>query len=74
MLIQRVHRQHIVGPERVDARASASCGVLGCAPGCDTTGGLHLESVAAMNRCFDYFNAVYPLPVWEEAYERAMHA
>jgi hypothetical protein len=32
------------------------------------------QSVAAMNRCFDYFNAVYPLPVWDEAYERVMRA
>jgi Iron-containing redox enzyme len=32
------------------------------------------ESVVAMNRCFDYFNAVYPLPVWDEAYERAIRA
>ncbi len=30
------------------------------------------ESRAAMLRCFDYFHAVYPLPVWDEAYERAM--
>ncbi|MGV7212205.1 iron-containing redox enzyme family protein [Bradyrhizobium sp. UFLA05-112] len=29
------------------------------------------ESSAAMFRCFDYFNAVYPLPVWDEAYRRA---
>ncbi|MET3614946.1 hypothetical protein ABID16_003289 [Rhizobium aquaticum] len=26
----------------------------------------------AMLRCFDYFHAVYPLPVWDEAYERAV--
>lgn len=25
-----------------------------------------------MLRCFDYFNAVYPLPVWDEAYKRAL--
>ncbi|WFU07442.1 iron-containing redox enzyme family protein (plasmid) [Rhizobium sp. CB3171] len=25
----------------------------------------------AMLRCFDYFHAVYPLPVWDEAFERA---
>jgi hypothetical protein len=30
------------------------------------------ESEAAMLRCFDYFRHVYPLPVWTEAYERAM--
>lgn len=30
------------------------------------------ESEAAMIRCFDYFRHVYPLPVWTEAYERAM--
>ncbi|MBW6397411.1 iron-containing redox enzyme family protein [Roseomonas sp. HJA6] len=29
------------------------------------------DSADAMFRCFDYFHAVYPLPVWEEAYERA---
>jgi hypothetical protein len=28
-------------------------------------------SQISMYRCFDYFNAVYPLPVWDEAYERA---
>ena len=28
-------------------------------------------SGAAMLRCFDYFHQVYPLPVWDEAYERA---
>lgn len=26
----------------------------------------------AMFRCFDYFHAVYPLPVWDEAFQRAM--
>lgn len=26
----------------------------------------------AMFRCFDYFHHVYPLPVWDEAYERAL--
>lgn len=30
------------------------------------------ESDAAMLRCFDYFHQVYPLPVWTEAYERAL--
>ncbi|MFM2082471.1 MAG: hypothetical protein RL380_1162 [Verrucomicrobiota bacterium] len=30
------------------------------------------ESEAAMIRCFDYFRQVYPLPVWTEAYNRAM--
>lgn len=29
-------------------------------------------SEVAMLRCFDYFRQVYPLPVWSEAYERAM--
>lgn len=29
------------------------------------------ESVPAMLRCFDYFRAVYPLPVWDEAFQRA---
>lgn len=29
------------------------------------------ESVAAIRRCFDYFYAVYPLPVWDEAFIRA---
>lgn len=28
-------------------------------------------STDAMFRCFDYFHAVYPLQVWDEAYERA---
>ena len=28
-------------------------------------------SAAAMLRCFDYFHAVYPLPVWDEAFQRA---
>jgi hypothetical protein len=32
----------------------------------------HPGSAAAMLRCFDYFNAVYPLPVWDEAYRRAI--
>lgn len=27
-----------------------------------------------MLRCFDYFHAVYPLPVWDEAFERATKA
>jgi hypothetical protein len=30
------------------------------------------ESVHAMRRCFDYFENVYPLPVWNEASERAL--
>lgn len=30
------------------------------------------ECEAAMIRCFDYFRQVYPLPVWAEAYERAL--
>lgn len=30
------------------------------------------ESEAAMLRCFDYFRHVYPLPVWTEAYHRAI--
>ncbi len=30
------------------------------------------DTVPAMLRCFDYFRAVYPLPVWDEAYERAL--
>ena len=29
------------------------------------------HSAPAMLRCFDYFHAVYPLPVWDEAYVRA---
>ncbi len=29
-------------------------------------------SGAAMLRCFDYFHQVYPLPVWDEAYQRAV--
>lgn len=29
------------------------------------------NSAEAMLRCFDYFHAVYPLPVWDEAYQRA---
>lgn len=32
------------------------------------------ESEAAMLRCFDYFRQVYPLPVWTEAYQRALAA
>lgn len=32
------------------------------------------ESAAAMLRCFDYFSQVYPLPVWEAAYQRALAA
>lgn len=31
----------------------------------------HPGSVAAMDRCFDYFQQVYPLPLWDEAYLRA---
>ena len=31
----------------------------------------HEDGAAAMLRCFDYFNAVYPAPVWAEALERA---
>jgi hypothetical protein len=27
-----------------------------------------------MLRCYDYFEYVYPLPVWDEAYERARSA
>lgn len=30
------------------------------------------ETAPAMIRCFDYFRQVYPLPVWTEAYERAI--
>jgi len=30
------------------------------------------ESANTMVRCFDYFRQVYPLPVWTEAYERAL--
>lgn len=29
------------------------------------------SSTEAMFRCFDYFHAVYPLPVWDEAFVRA---
>jgi hypothetical protein len=29
------------------------------------------DSAQAMYRCFDYFNQVYPIPVWDEAFERA---
>ncbi|WP_371422752.1 iron-containing redox enzyme family protein [Tardiphaga sp.] len=29
------------------------------------------DSAASMLRTFDYFHAVYPLPVWDEAFERA---
>lgn len=29
------------------------------------------ESIESMFRCFDYFNQVYPIPVWNEAFERA---
>jgi hypothetical protein len=29
------------------------------------------ESAASMLRTFDYFHAVYPLPVWDEAFVRA---
>lgn len=32
------------------------------------------ESEVAMIRCFDYFRQVYPLPVWSEAYYRAVKA
>lgn len=31
------------------------------------------DSADAMLRCFDYFHAVYPIPVWEEAYLRALN-
>ncbi|MGV7212209.1 iron-containing redox enzyme family protein [Bradyrhizobium sp. UFLA05-112] len=31
-------------------------------------------SETAMTRCFDYFRCVWPLPVWEEALERAVAA
>jgi Iron-containing redox enzyme len=30
------------------------------------------ETEAVMIRCFDYFRQVYPLPVWQEAYNRAI--
>jgi hypothetical protein len=30
------------------------------------------DSVHSMHRCFDYFESVYPLPVWQEAYDRAL--
>lgn len=30
------------------------------------------DSAEAMFRTFDYFHAVYPLPVWDEAFERAL--
>jgi hypothetical protein len=30
------------------------------------------ESGAAMLRCLNYFRQVYPLPVWDEAYDRAV--
>jgi Iron-containing redox enzyme len=30
------------------------------------------NSAQAMHRCFEYFNKVYPIPVWDEAFERAM--
>ncbi len=30
------------------------------------------SSSEAMFRCYDYFEHVYPLPIWEEAYERAL--
>jgi hypothetical protein len=29
------------------------------------------ESIDSMFRCFEYFNQVYPLPVWDEAFKRA---
>jgi hypothetical protein len=32
----------------------------------------HPDSAAVMFRCFEYFNQVYPLPVWGEAFERAL--
>lgn len=32
------------------------------------------ETEAAMLRCFDYFRQVYPLPVWNEAYDRALRS
>jgi len=28
-------------------------------------------SIESMFRCFDYFNQVYPIPVWDEAFKRA---
>lgn len=28
---------------------------------------------AAMLRCYDYFESVYPIPVWDEAYDRVVH-
>lgn len=31
----------------------------------------HPDSVYDMLRCFDYFHQVYPLPVWDEAFQRA---
>lgn len=34
----------------------------------------HPESPSAMFRCFDYFNAVYPIAVWDEAYARVKNA
>jgi hypothetical protein len=32
------------------------------------------DSAESMLRCFDYFRAVYPLPVWQEAFDRAQNA
>ncbi len=29
-------------------------------------------SEKSIHRCFDYFHSVYPLPVWDEAFERAV--
>lgn len=34
----------------------------------------HPESGTEMIQCFDYFHQVYPLPVWTEAYHRAIGA
>jgi hypothetical protein len=31
----------------------------------------HPGSIESMFRCFDYFNQVYPIPVWDEAFKRA---
>lgn len=37
-------------------------------------GNKYPDSVGAMRRCFDYFEEVYPLPVWNEAFKRACNA
>jgi hypothetical protein len=34
----------------------------------------HPDSTAAMNRCLEYFLSVWPLPVWEEAFQRVVGA